>query len=188
LKCNTLHCSRLIFFLNFSENIELAPSVVHGHVVPAVEGFFKSIALSSTSSLQDTLRLLTLWFAHGVHAEVNTAISEGVNSVSIDTWLEVVPQLLARINQPNRRVRDSIHKLINEVGRAHPQAMVFPLTVAIKSDPSRRSRSAALLMDAMKQHSQVLVEQAEIVSHELIRIAVLWHEQWHEGLEEASRL
>jgi FKBP12-rapamycin complex-associated protein len=170
------------------ENVELASNIIHGHVVPAIEGFFKSISLSSSSSLQDTLRLLTLWFAHGNHAEVNTAITEGVGTVSVDTWLEVIPQLLARINQPNQRVRASIHKLINEVGRAHPQAMVFPLTVSMKSDVSRRSRSAAQLMDAMRQHSAVLVEQADLVSHELIRIAVLWHEQWHEGLEEASRL
>lgn len=26
------------------------------------------------------------------------------------------------------------------------------------------------------------------VSEELIRVAILWHETWHEGLEEASRL
>ena len=26
------------------------------------------------------------------------------------------------------------------------------------------------------------------VSHELIRVAILWHEMWHEALEEASRL
>jgi serine/threonine-protein kinase mTOR len=30
-------------------------------------------------------------------------------------------------------------------------------------------------------------EQALLVSRELIRVAILWHEQWHEGLEEASR-
>jgi FKBP12-rapamycin complex-associated protein len=170
------------------ESVELPPGVVQNHVVPAIEGFFKSISLSSSSSLQDTLRLLTLWFAHGNHLEVNTAVTEGVNTVSIDTWLEVIPQLLARINQPNVRVRQSIHKLINDVGRAHPQAMVFPLTVSMKSDAPRRSRSAASLMDSMRQHSPQLVEQADLVSHELIRIAVLWHEQWHEGLEEASRL
>jgi len=29
--------------------------------------------------------------------------------------------------------------------------------------------------------------QALLVSHELIRVAILWHEMWHEGLEEASR-
>jgi FKBP12-rapamycin complex-associated protein len=171
------------------EIVEIPASIVHGHVVPAIEGFFRSISLSSSSSLQDTLRLLTLWFAHGNHMEVNNAVTEGIGTVSVDTWLEVIPQLLARINQPSSKVRQSIHKLINDVGRAHPQAMVFPLTVSMKSGTdTRRSRSAAQLMDAMRQHSPNLVEQADLVSHELIRIAVLWHEQWHEGLEEASRL
>jgi serine/threonine-protein kinase mTOR len=27
-----------------------------------------------------------------------------------------------------------------------------------------------------------------IVSQELIRVAILWHEFWHQGLEEASRV
>ena len=30
--------------------------------------------------------------------------------------------------------------------------------------------------------------QAQLVSQELIRVAILWHEMWHEALEEASRL
>ena len=32
-----------------------------------------------------------------------------------------------------------------------------------------------------------MILQALMVSDELIRVAILWHEQWHEGLEEASR-
>jgi FKBP12-rapamycin complex-associated protein len=164
------------------------PNVLIEHVVPAVRGFFKSIALSQGSSLQDTLRLLTLWFAHGGSPEVNAAVTEGFASVSVDTWLEVIPQLIARINQPNARVRSSIHNLLADVGRAHPQALVYPLTVAMKSAPNtRRSKSAMQIMDSMRQHSARLVEQADVVSHELIRVAVLWHELWHEGLEEASR-
>lgn len=164
-------------------------TIVVDHVVPAVRGFFKSISLSKGSSLQDTLRLLTLWFAHGGSMEVNAAVTEGFASVSVDTWLEVIPQLIARINQPNNRVRETIHRLLADVGRQHPQALVYPLTVAMKSPQmSRRSKSAGQIMDSMRQHSAALVAQADIVSHELIRVAVLWHEQWHEGLEEASRL
>ena len=159
------------------------------HVVPAVRGFFKSIALSEGSSLQDTLRLLTLWFAHGGSIDVNSAVTDGFTNVSVDTWLEVIPQLIARINQPNKRVQQSVHNLLADVGRAHPQALVYPLTVAMKSSQNtRRSRSAAQIMDSMRQHSANLVTQADTVSHELIRVAVLWHELWHEGLEEASRL
>jgi serine/threonine-protein kinase mTOR len=164
-------------------------SLLFDHVVPAVRGFFKSIALSAGSSLQDTLRLLTLWFTHGGNAEVNAAVTEGFANVSIDTWLEVIPQLIARINQPNKRVQQSVHNLLADVGRAHPQALVYPLTVAMKSSQNtRRSRSAAQIMDSMRQHSANLVAQADTVSQELIRVAVLWHELWHEGLEEASRL
>lgn len=170
------------------ETANLPQQVINDHVVPAVRGFFKSIALSSTSSLQDTLRLLTLWFAHGGDHEVNAAVTEGFAAVSVDTWLEVIPQLIARINQPNTRVRQSIHRLLAEVGQAHPQALVYPLTVAMKSSVTRRSHSAGQIMESMRQHSPNLVEQADIVSQELIRVAVLWHELWHEALEEASRL
>ncbi|PSN67313.1 ARM repeat-containing protein [Corynespora cassiicola Philippines] len=170
------------------ETTEVPQNFVHDHVIPAIHGFFKSIALSSSSSLQDTLRLLTLWFSHGGLPDVNRTVAEGTKTVPIDTWLEVIPQLLARINQPNPTVRQSIHQLLVEVGKAHPQALVFPLTVSMKSDVSRRQRSAKELMEAMREHSPRLVEQADLVSTELIRIAVLWHEQWHEGLEEASRL
>ncbi|KAJ5176104.1 Serine/threonine-protein kinase tor2 [Penicillium canariense] len=158
------------------------------HVIPAIRGFLRSIALSSTSSLQDTLRLLTLWFSHGGDHEVNTVVTEGFTTVNIDTWLSVTPQLIARINQPNIRVRGSVHRLLAEVGKTHPQALVYPLTVAMKSNVARRSQSASNIMESMRQHSAKLVEQADLVSHELIRVAVLWHELWHEGLEEASRL
>ena len=158
------------------------------HVVPAIKGFFQSISLSPSSTLQDTLRLLTLWFAHGGDHEVNLAVTEGFSQVSIDTWLEVIPQLIARISQPDSRVRQTIHRLLSEVGKVHPQALVYPLTVAMKSNVSRRSHSAAHIMTSISKHSPELVEQAELVSQELVRVAVLWHELWHEGLEEASRL
>ena len=167
---------------------QIPPDIIFDHVIPAIRGFFKSISLSSGSTLQDTLRLLTLWFAHGGHPEVNAVVTGGFASVNVDTWLEVIPQLIARISQPNARVRQSIHNLLAEVGRVHPQALVYPLTVAMKSHLGRRSRAASQIMDSLRQHSAKLVEQAEMVSHELIRVAVLWHELWHEALEESSRL
>ena len=170
------------------ENVKLPAAMINDHVVPAVRGFFKSIALSTNSSLQDTLRLLTLWFAHGGDPVINAAVTEGFTTVNVDTWLEVIPQLIARINQPDERVRQCVHRLLADVGKSHPQALVYSLTVAMKSLVTRRSHSAGQIMESMRHHSPILVEQADIVSHELIRVAVLWHELWHEGLEEASRL
>ena len=164
-------------------------ATVTDHVIPAIQGFIKSIALSkSKSTLQDTLRLLTLWFAHGANSEVGTVLLEGFPLLSMDTWLEVTPQLIARINQPNARVRQGVQKLLCDVGRVHPQALVYPLTVAMKSDVKGRADSAKAVTEQLRSHSQNLVNQAQLISKELIRVAVLWHELWHEGLEEASRL
>lgn len=67
------------------------PSYISQYAVPAVHGFVKSICLSSTggSSLQDTLRLLTLWFDYGQWHEVYDSLQEGIKSIHIDNWLQV---------------------------------------------------------------------------------------------------
>ncbi|KAJ3083694.1 phosphatidylinositol kinase- protein kinase tor1, partial [Quaeritorhiza haematococci] len=176
--------------LSFYEKIhETIPTqILVAHVVPSVQGFFRSIALSKGNSLQDTLRLLTLWFKYGYQQDVNVAIGEGFNNVSIDTWLQVIPQLIARIHTPSSHVRRLIHQLLSDVGKEHPQALVYSLTVASKSQSIPRKKAALAIMDKMRMHSANLVEQALLVSQELIRVAILWHEMWHEGLEEASRL
>ena len=62
-------------------------------IKPFVQGFFRSIALRSENSLQDTLRLLTLWFNFGAQDEVSHAIASGFSTVEVDTWLEVIPQV-----------------------------------------------------------------------------------------------
>lgn len=162
--------------------------VVQRHVVPSIKGFFHSIALSNSNSLQDTLRLLTLWFKFGGIPEAAQAMTEGFNMVKIDNWLEVVPQLISRIHQPNEIVSRSLFGLLTDLGKAHPQALVYPLAVAVTSESVNRKKAAESIIEKMRIHSSNLVDQAELVSHELIRIAVLWHEQWYEGLDDASRL
>ncbi|EKM51709.1 uncharacterized protein PHACADRAFT_262011 [Phanerochaete carnosa HHB-10118-sp] len=157
------------------------------HIVQAVEGFFRSIALQRTNALQDTLRLLTMWFKYGAHDDVSHAMASGFTDVEIDTWLEVIPQIIARIQMPNANIRRNINNLLSDVGRHHPQALIYPLTVASKSNSALRHTAALNIMDRMREHSPTIVEQALIVSRELIRVAILWHEQWFEGLEEASR-
>ncbi|EGG01362.1 uncharacterized protein MELLADRAFT_117828 [Melampsora larici-populina 98AG31] len=162
--------------------------IVQYHLVPAVHAFFKSIALSPGNALQDILRLLGIWFKYGDHQVVANAIQDGFGNVSIDTWLEVVPQLIARIHAPSANVRRLIHNILCEVGKAHPQALVYPLVVASKYPNEPRRRAAIDIIAKMKMHSALLIEQALLVSSELVRAAILWPEMWSEGLEEASRL
>ena len=105
---------------------QYAPPTETKYACSAVHGFFRSIALSVQSSLQDTLRwggggggegwvkwqmrrelqgrfggtlfswppslpcrLLTLWFDYGHIPEVHDAVTEGIKTIDIDTWLQV---------------------------------------------------------------------------------------------------
>lgn len=170
-----------------SDNNKVSKDLIE-YVKPSIFGFFKSIALSKSNSLQDTLRLITLWFKYGYNVEVNAAVNEGLNRVSIDTWLQVIPQLIARIYTNHSHVRSLLQQLLTDVGKEHPQALIYSLTVASKSPNIERQNAANAIMEKMMIHSATLVNQALLVSQELIRVAILWHEMWHEGLEEASRL
>lgn len=175
---------------HIGHNCGLDTKFVQAHVVPAIKGFFHSITLANKSALQDTLRLITLWFTYGGISEPSRALSDGFKMVNIENWLDVVPQLISRIHQTDEVVRESLHGLLTELGKRHPQAMVCPLQVSIKSDNEFRKNAAQKIVDSMRLHSSStsnLVEQSEMVSNELIRVAVLWHELWHEGLEDASR-
>ncbi|XP_010557538.1 PREDICTED: serine/threonine-protein kinase TOR isoform X2 [Tarenaya hassleriana] len=161
--------------------------------VAAVTGYFHSIAFAANAkgvddSLQDILRLLTLWFNHGATSDMQKALQRGFNHVNINTWLVVLPQIIARIHSNNRAVRELIQSLLVRIGETHPQALMYPLLVACKSISNLRRAAAQEVVDKVRQHSGLLVDQAQLVSNELIRVAILWHEMWHEALEEASRL
>ena len=125
----------------------ISVEVVQRHVIPSIQGFFHSIALSSSNSLQDTLRLLALWFKFGGIPEAAQAMADGFNMVKIDNWLQIVPQLISRIHQPNQIVSRSLLGLLTDLGKAHPQALVYPLAVAVTSESVSRKKAALSIID-----------------------------------------
>lgn len=103
-----------------------AKKLVKEHVLSAITGFINSIALSPGKNLQDTLRLLDILYNHSNDAEIESAIVEGVSALSIDIWLEVIPQIIARIQ--SQVVGKFVKRLLLKIGMHHPQALVYPLS------------------------------------------------------------
>eukprot|EP00741_Cyanophora_paradoxa_P013831 tig00020710_g13351.t1 len=104
-------------------------------------------------------------------------------NLPIDTWLAVIPQarpasflvlkglavipqIIARIHTPCVPVRRLIADVLVKVGRQHPQALVYSLTVASKSQSASRRAAAVSVMNAMRQHSPALVEQVREIKIE----------------------
>ncbi|CAH1424055.1 unnamed protein product [Lactuca virosa] len=125
---------------------------------------FNGSAKVVDDSLQDILRLLTLWFNHGATADVQTTLHKGFSHVNMNTWLVVLTQIIARIHSNNHAVRELIQSLLVRIGQSHPQALMYPLLVACKSISNLRKAAAQEVVDKVRQHSGLLVDQAQLVS------------------------
>jgi serine/threonine-protein kinase mTOR len=60
----------------------------------------------------------------------------------------------------------------------YPQGVVFQLMLAAQSKTDRRRRSATKLIQTLKQHHAKFVEQADTISKELHKVAILQEEEW----------
>lgn len=163
---------------------------VTSHLRDAIGSFFDAISLSPDKSsslvLQDILRLITLWFTYGNREDVINAINRGFNIISLDTWLYVIPQLVARIHFKEGKAKRLLINLLVQLSKTHPQALVYPLTRSARSAAVLRQKAAQEVLNHLRRDNTVLVKEAELVSSELIRVAVLWTEKWIRGIEDAS--
>eukprot|EP00756_Hemistasia_phaeocysticola_P003197 Hpha_TRINITY_DN12120_c0_g1::TRINITY_DN12120_c0_g1_i1::g.82064::m.82064/K07203/MTOR, FRAP, TOR; serine/threonine-protein kinase mTOR len=160
-------------------------------VVRAVEGFTRAILLCKPQELavQDLLRMLRILVNCGGE-RVDKAVEHGVDTIPVEQWLQVVPQLIARIDASEEDVRSVMHRLLLRIASKHPQAIVYPLVVSCTSLQDLRASSARKVLQQVRALGKAeanLVDQAELVAHELIRVAITWSEKWLEGLEVAAR-
>jgi len=95
---------------------------------------------------------------------VYDALSEALRSIPVDCWLQIVPQLIARVDTNRPLVTKLVGQLLCDVGRAHPQALIYPLAVATKSRDPQRREAANKVLKNMREHSMTLVQQAVLVS------------------------
>ena len=157
----------------------------------ATKGLLRAISLgnlrNSSSVMQDMLCILSLWFRYCKYQQVYNTLDSGLATVHLDNWLGVLPQLIARIDHHEPKAKKILHSMLVSLGTKHAQALVYPLSVALKSPKGARKEAAESLMASLRQHSTKLIDQALLVSQELVRVAILWPEVWHESLEEASR-
>ena len=90
--------------INYSVEKQIAQKYV-SHVVSAITGLIQQLFLcskvsnaSSTKTLQTTLRLLKIWFQHGNLPEIEHKLRQGFEQIDLKVWIDVIPQLLARID------------------------------------------------------------------------------------------
>ncbi|KAJ2352606.1 phosphatidylinositol kinase- protein kinase tor1 [Coemansia sp. RSA 2673] len=169
----------------YEKHSKVTSNVIEKYVVPAIHGFSRAIQLfKEDTTLQDTLRLLTVWFNYSQHDSVVQAVIEGIKFIPLPTWLQVIPQILARIHIKSEGTSRLIKQLLAELGKVHPHAILFSLYVAERSDNLDRSKAAGEVLADLYILYPKLVNETGVVSQDLIRMSMLPCEMWHETLSD----
>jgi FKBP12-rapamycin complex-associated protein len=166
------------------------PDAAMALIVSTIEGLFRAVELGEDRlGTQDVLRIMSIWFDFGHKNKVLRAVISGAERCPSTAWLRVVPQLIARLGTCHRDIRASVTQLVQKIAEQFPHALIYPLTVSEKGgrDPYRKAAARSIL-NAIREAHPALVDQASLISDELVRIAILWAEKWTEQLTRTSRL
>ena len=118
--------------LSIQQADQITPFVIEG-----IKGFVRSIMLGQgqplANLLQDTLRLLTLWFSYGTKKGVLLILETELEKISTENWLTVIPQLIARIHVRSPEISSLLRKILVKVAAVHPQALVHSISMSCPS-------------------------------------------------------
>ncbi|OMJ77176.1 hypothetical protein SteCoe_23284 [Stentor coeruleus] len=175
-----------------SSHVANHEELLENHIYSAIEGFIHSIeleySLTSSHKIQNLLRLITLWFKYGNKERVNVKLKHSFEVLNVEVWLQVIPQIIARASTPDQLLQGLIIDLLKKVAKHHPHALLYALTMAIRTNSAERIKVANSVLQEMREFHSNMVDDTLLVTEELIRCSVLWKEAWHEGISDASQL
>ena len=112
----------------------------------AVNGFKHSLIIGGKNknrTFQDLLRLLDIFFNSGIKNDgLLLSISNTLNIIEVEAYLNVLPQLLCRFDIKDKKVLEILINILIKIGSAHPQAVIYSF-IAMKLSSSKKRKSAA---------------------------------------------
>ncbi|KAL1523775.1 hypothetical protein AB1Y20_018699 [Prymnesium parvum] len=162
---------------------EFTPPSSHSATSPGATGALETLGECSSESDHSTDRIEN---QAPSDAATQRCLSPAMEPTSANADAERIPTQ----SQAEAAGHDGVSEV---VAAPSTEALIYPLAVAShearnhEHATSSRGRWAEKILNSMRVHCDALVEQALLVSNELIRVAILWGEMWHEALEQAYR-
>lgn len=125
---------------------------------------FQSISLQHTAerTLKQTLQAITLWFRYGSNRKVVEAFQKYLKETHHKAWLNVLPQLIARLGAKDERLRSSLLDFLLAVARSFPHAVIWPLLTAAETPRSIHQTAAREIMEKMRENNMICKMVAEV--------------------------
>ena len=161
----------------------------------AINGFKNSLFIGGKNkqkTFQDILRLLDIFFSVGNKTDsLLSLINETFQYIDIEVFINVIPQLLSRLDIQDNKILDVLLNILTKIGLTHPHAILSPLIVMKHSSSKKRKSSSEKVLETIvnKNNSlKHLIDEYEIFINELNKCAMLLHEEWSETIEDILKI
>lgn len=97
---------------------------------------------------------MTLVFEYSEDRRIADEFMASFRRVAPEGWIEVIPQIIARLYNKNKRsynLSNLLRELLLYVGEQHPQALIYPLIFASKSKIKDRREPAQAILKRIQE-------------------------------------
>jgi|JI10StandDraft_1071094.scaffolds.fasta_scaffold2093224_2 FKBP12-rapamycin complex-associated protein len=124
-------------------------------MLSALKCFIKSVTFNQRENrffLEDCLKILNLMSMGNNTVRLIDELRLNYMSIPKEGLIEIIPQLIARLDNENPTYKEMMKDIIIYIGRDHPQSLLFPLIYMKKGYKSESKKElAAEIIDKISQ-------------------------------------
>ena len=163
----------------------------------AINGFKNSIMIagrSKTKTFQDLLRLIELFFKCGTQSpSLKKLFSSSFSILNIDCFLNIIPQLLCRINiiEKDPELFEILKNLLVKIAKNHPRVCMSSILVLNNSRSKIKKIASSQIIKELSEYNEnirQLIRESYIFIKEMNRCAMLLHEEWYDAIDESAKM
>jgi len=156
------------------------------YLFETLNGAFSGLMISTDSTLSLSLIALSSLLTNN-DSFVRKLFESKYKCVPVHYWIEVLPQIVARLTSDDNELQILLFNLLAHVGDAHPHPVLYSLLVSYRGDNIEKRRISNDLFNQLCLKYSEIVAGTVTLTTEFIRIAVSWWEICYVQLDSASR-
>ncbi|EAX97874.1 PIKK family atypical protein kinase [Trichomonas vaginalis G3] len=150
------------------------------HAISAIKSFVKCISLEGKSRLPEVHQLSSILFRSGKFPQVFKSVKMDIESLSIDQWITVTPQIFAQMDHGIPEIRKFVLETISRMLMKHHHSTLFSLLYAVTND--NNTAIAGELLKKFEEDHFGIVQGAKTFHKGLIRACTTKVELWADAM------
>lgn len=153
----------------------------------ALTGAINGVVACESRSVSLSLLILNILFmANENDSDFIQIFAERSKNVLPHKWIDIVPQIIARLTREDTPLHKALFDLLYSIGESHPNAILYPMMVQLKSDNETRRGIAEKIFAKLELKYTNITSIISAIANEMMRVSVSWYELTYQCIDDAS--